>query len=491
MSPVNDFFRSRIDQMIDLRHPLSILASRMPWQEIEASLAHNFARKVKAGKKVEDIGLFGPEVKVVGGGISKAGRPRLPLRLMVSLLYLKHAFDESDEGVCERWSETPTWQYFSGLDYFEHKLPCDPTLLVKFRRLLGEEGVEEMLSHTVAAAQNLKFISKKQIETVIVDSTVQPKAVAHPTDSRLLEVARRKLVEIAKKAGLELKQTFAKEGKQLTRKASGYAHAKQFRRMRKPINRQRTIVGRLAREIERQITPLGEALKNVLAEALNKARRIMEQTKNRKLKGAAKLYSWHAPETECLAKGKARTPYEFGVKVGIASTLKGNLIIVARSFPNNPYDGHTLNEQLEQASILSNSTINNVYVDLGYRGVDQDNPDVSIKHRGKYKGLTVKERRLLRRRQAIEPIIGHLKSDHRMNRCHLKGAQGDALHAVLCAAGYNIRWLLRMIRNKGVRLYLSLIRLLGLGGLNGLIPKFFQLNHFEGVNRRQRIGLVA
>jgi IS5 family transposase len=491
MSPVNDFFRSRIDQMIDLRHPLSILASRMPWQEIEASLSHNFARKVKAGKKVEDIGLFGPEVKVVGGGISKAGRPRLPLRLMVSLLYLKHAFDESDEGVCERWSETPTWQYFSGLDYFEHKLPCDPTLLVKFRRLLGEEGVEEMLSHTVAAAQNLKFISKKQIETVIVDSTVQPKAVAHPTDSRLLEVARRKLVEIAKKAGLELKQTFAKEGKQLTRKASGYAHAKQFRRMRKPINRQRTIVGRLAREIERQITPLGEALKHVLAETLNKARRIMEQTKNRKLKGAAKLYSWHAPETECLAKGKARTPYEFGVKVGIASTLKGNLIIGARSFPNNPYDGHTLNEQLEQASILSNSEINNVYVDLGYRGVDQDNPAVSIKHRGKYKGLTVKERRLLRRRQAIEPIIGHLKSDHRMNRCHLKGAQGDALHAVLCAAGYNIRWLLRMIRKKGVRLYLSLIRLLGLGGLNGLIPKFFQLNHFEGVNRHQRIGLVA
>lgn len=491
MSPVNDFFRSRIDQMIDLRHPLSILASRMPWQDIEASLAHNFARKVKAGKKVEDIGLFGPEVKVVGGGVSKAGRPRLPLRLMVSLLYLKHAFDESDEGVCERWSETPTWQYFSGLDYFEHKLPCDPTLLVKFRRLLGEEGVEEMLSHTVAAAQNLKFISKKQIETVIVDSTVQPKAVAHPTDSRLLEVARRKLVEIAKKAGLELKQTFAKEGKQLTRKASGYAHAKQFRRMRKPINRQRTIVGRLAREIERQITPLGEALKNVLAEALNKARRIMEQTKNRKLKGAAKLYSWHAPETECLAKGKARTPYEFGVKVGIASTLKGNLIIGARSFPNNPYDGHTLNEQLEQASILSNSTINNVYVDLGYRGVDQDNPDVSIKHRGKYKGLTVKERRLLRRRQAIEPIIGHLKSDHRMNRCHLKGAQGDALHAVLCAAGYNIRWLLRMIRKKGVSLYLSLIRLLGLSGLSGLIPNFFQLNHFKGVNRHQRIGLVA
>jgi len=150
-----------------------------------------------------------------------------------------------------------------------------------------------------------------------------------------------------------------------------------------------------------------------------------------------------------IAKGKARTPYEFGVKVGVASTLRGNLIVGARSFPHNPYDGHTLQEQLEQASILSDSTIKDVYVDLGYRGVDQQNPTVSIKHRGKYKRLNDKERRLLKRRQAIEPIIGHLKSDHRMNRCHRKGANGDAIHAVLCAAGYNIRWLLRVIRKKG------------------------------------------
>jgi IS5 family transposase len=163
-----------------------------------------------------------------------------------------------------------------------------------------------------------------------------------------------------------------------------------------------------------------------------------------------------------IAKGKARTPYEFGVKVGVASTLKGNLIVGARSFPHNPYDGHTLQEQLEQARILSDSTIKDVYVDLGYRGVDQQKPTVSIKHRGKYKRLSDKERRLLKRRQAIEPIIGHLKSDHRMNRCHLKGANGDAIHAVLCAAGYNIRWLLRMIRKKGLGLYFLLIKLLTL-----------------------------
>ena len=488
MSPVDDFFRSRLDQMIDLRHPLAVLASRMPWQDIEANLAHQFARQVKSGKCVQDIGLFGSQTVMVGGGVSNAGRPRLPLRLMVSLLYLKHAYNESDEGVVERWAETPTWQYFSGMDYFEHRFPCDATLIGKFRKLIGEDGVEELLAQTIAVAVNLKAISRKALETVVVDSTVQPKAIAHPTDSRLLEVARQKLVEAAKAAGIELKQTFAKEGKQLTRKAGGYAHARQFRRLRKPINRQRTIVGRLAREIERQMTTLAAAIQQMLRESLGKARQIVMQTKHRKTKGKPKLYSWHAPETEVIAKGKARTPYEFGVKVGIASTLKGNLILGARSFPNNPYDGHTLAEQLEQASILSNSTIKDVYVDLGYRGVDQDNPGVSIKHRGKYKRLSEQERRLLKRRQSVEPIIGHLKSDHRMNRCHLKGAEGDAIHAVLCAAGYNIRWLLRMIRKKGIRLYLSLIRALGLGGL---LAKFSTLNQVEVSKRGQVTGSLA
>jgi IS5 family transposase len=163
----------------------------------------------------------------------------------------------------------------------------------------------------------MKFVSKKQMETVVVDSTVQHKAVAHPTDSRLLEVARHKLVELAKECGLSLKQTFVKEAKQLTRRAGGYAHAKQFRRMRKVINRQRTIVGRLSREIERQVAKqitnqvatLGAEFKGMIKEALLKAQRLMTQTKHRKSKGVPKLYSWHAPETECISKGKARTPY--------------------------------------------------------------------------------------------------------------------------------------------------------------------------------------
>jgi IS5 family transposase len=230
------------------------------------------------------------------------------------------------------------------------------------------------------------------------------------------------------------------------------------------IKSQRTIVARLAREIERKSITREQTVSDALKGLLGKARQIVAQSTSRRNKGeGAKLYAWHAPEVECIAKGKSRTPYEFGVKVGIAATLKHNLIVGARSFAGKPYDGHTLNEQLEQAEILMQDTgqrPQTAYVDLGYRGVDADNPGVAIKHRGKFKTLSASERKLLKRRQAIEPIIGHLKADHRMGRCYLKGEKGDSLNAVLSAAGYNIRWLLRMIASRGLaflhKLYLRL-----------------------------------
>ena len=472
----DDFFRNRLDQMIDLRHPLAVLANRMPWQEIEASLSQRWARQVKAGKRVDDLDLFGPVSTVSGGGISNAGRPRLPTRLMVALLYLKHAFNESDEGVIQRWGETPTWQYFSGNEYFEHRWPCDPTQLGRFRKALGEGGVEELLARTLEVAVTLKLIARKELARVIVDSTVQEKAIAHPTDSKVLETARAKVVKDAKAAGIELKQTYAREGRDLRFKAGRYAHARQFKRMRKVIKRQRTIVARLQREVGRKMSTLGQAVQDMLGHTLDKAKRLVLQTASRKaVANRTKLYSWHAPAVECISKGKSRNPYEFGVKVGLAMTLKGNLIVGARSFPGNPYDGHTLHEQIEQSTILMQGLSVKpevVYADLGYRGVDKDNPDIEIKHRGKDKRLTDEERRLLKRRQAIEPIIGHLKADHRMDRCHLKGAQGDAIHAVLCAAGYNVRWLLRMIVKKGLGL---LLRLLQPSGLAGLLQKLAEI----------------
>lgn len=203
---------------------------------------------------------------------------------------------------------------------------------------------------------------------------------------------------------------------------------------------------------------------------MNKAARIAGQSGQRKaIDGQPKLYAWHAPEVSCISQDKARTPYEFGVKVGIASTLRGTLIVGARAFHGNPYDGHTLHDQLEQASILMQDTERKpmtAFVDLGYRGVDADNPDVKIVHRGKARRISEQKRRLLKRRQAIEPIIGHLKGDHRMGRCYLKGEMGDGINAVLAAASYNIRWLLRQIVKKGLALleeaFLCLLRAMGM-----------------------------
>ena len=253
-----DFFRVRLEHMIDLRHPLAMLASRMPWAAIEASVMHLFARRTREGEDVgvSDVDLFGVAPAVlVGAGISNAGRPRLPVRLMVSLLYLKHAFNVSDEALVERWSDAPLW-------------PCDPSSIGKFRRLLGEEGIEELLAQTINAAVNLKLIVKAELARVVVDSTVQQKAVAYPTDSQLLETARAKLVEAAREAGVELKQTFAKEARSLRYKAGRYAHARQFKRMRRAIQRQRTIVARLQREIERKAGAVSQAVGQALQATL-------------------------------------------------------------------------------------------------------------------------------------------------------------------------------------------------------------------------------
>ena len=192
----DDFFRARLDHMIDRRHSLAVLASRMPWQQIEASVAHLFSRKAHAGQAMPDLDLFGESPAPLARQ-SNAGRPRVPLRTMIALLYLKHAFNLSDEALVQGWSENPYWQHFSGMAYFEPRLPCDATTLVKFRRLLGEEGVEELLAQTVNLAVSLKLIPASALATVVVDSTVQEKAVAHPTDSKLLETARAKLVQAA------------------------------------------------------------------------------------------------------------------------------------------------------------------------------------------------------------------------------------------------------------------------------------------------------
>jgi transposase, IS5 family len=505
----DDFFRARLDSMIDMRHPLAVLATRMPWAAIEASLAPLLAHKDRSGRSIEDADLFGATTQVSGVGVSNAGRPRLPIRLMVALLYLKHAFNLSDEELCERWSENVVWQFFSGMAYYEPRLPCDATQIGRFRRVLGEAGVEQLLKSTIEASVSMGVVKKSEFEMIIVDTTVQEKAIAHPTDSRLLEIARHKIASAAKQADIAVKQTFAKEGKTLRRKASGYAHAKQFKRLRRTVKRQRTILGALMRDVQRGLNRILQAGSSGLAPGtqptalaltaltlwLERAERIRTQERHSK----NKLYALHAPEVECIGKGKARKPYEFGVKVSLAVTHKHGLMVGARSFPGNPYDGHTLAEQLEQTNTLLQDIgvkPTTAVVDLGFRGVDEAIAPVQIIHRGKFKSLDAQQRRWLKRRQAIEPAIGHTKSDNRMDRCWLSGSYGDALHAVLCAAGFNIRWLPRAITAKGLAALLLVLSYVALyaacigNGLRSALRSMAQSDR-QLDSRHHRLALIV
>lgn len=406
----HDLFRTELVNLIDQRHELVRLGELIDWQAFSDKWSPQF--------------------------VSTTGRPALPTRLMAALLYLKHVYALSDEDVVERWCENPYWQHFSGERYFRHELPCDPSSLVRWRQRIGEEGCEWLLSHTIEAARNAGVIKRRSLDAVVLDTTVQPKAIAHPTDSRLLNRAREQLVDAAQKAGITLRQSYARVGQAADLQAGRYAHAKQYRRMHREIRKLRTWLGRVIRDVQRK----GGAVTGALKEKVDVARRLHAQKRDSK----NKLYALHAPEVECIAKGKARTPYEFGVKVSAAVTAKEGLVVGMRSMPGNPYDGHTVDSQLEQVAILAGQTPKFVLADRGYRGVVPPNGTrLLISHTRR---LPKPLKKLLKRRQVVEPMIGHMKADGLLDKNWLKGANGDALHALLCGAGHNLRMILRHLR---------------------------------------------
>ena len=342
----------------------------------------------------------------------------------------------SDEDIVERWVENPYWQHFSGERYFRHELPCDPSSLVRWRCCAGEAGCEWLLAHSIEAARRAGVIKRSSLQTVVLDTTVQPKAIAHPTDSRLLNRAREQLVSAAQKAGVALRQSYALVGKAAETQAGRYAHAKQFNRMRREIRKLRTWLGRVIRDVQRK----GGEVTGALKAKLDIAQRLHAQQRDSK----SKLYALHAPEVECLAKGKARTPYEFGMKVSVAVTAKEGLVVGMRSMPGNPYDGHTVDSQLEQVEILTGEAPKIALADRGYRGVvPASGARLLISHTRR---LPKQLRKLLKRRQVVEPMIGHMKADGLLGKNWLKGAEGEALHALLCGAGHNLRMILRHLR---------------------------------------------
>lgn len=369
------------------------------------------------------------------------GAPALSTQLIVGLHYLKHTFALSDEEVVARWVENPYWQFFCGEKYFQHQLPCHPTSLTKWRKRVGEEGCERMLSKTIQAGVASKTVKPQHFESVTVDSTVQEKAITYPTDGKLAERCRQHLVRLAERHQISLRQNYNRKAPYLLMMIHRYNHAKQLKRKNKALKQLKTLVGRVYRDIERQLSEQPVLVQAAFKETMQKTQRILKQQRHDK----NKLYSFHAPETECIGKGKVHKKYEFGVKVGITVTNKSNFVLGARSFPGTPYDGHTLASCLEQAEILSGIRAKEVFVDLGYRGVEI--PDVTIYKARQKKGLNSRRLKIaLKRRNAIEPVIGHMKNDGLLGRNYLKGELGDALHAVLCAAGHNIRLILRQLR---------------------------------------------
>jgi len=417
-----DLLRSRLDAIIDMGHPLVKLARTIDWSFLEQ----------KFGAVYED----------------KPGRPPLPTRLMAGLAILKHTYDLSDEVLCERWVENPYYQFFCGEEFFQHRLVFDRSSLTRWRQRMGEEKLQALLQESLSVATKTEAIKPSDLNRVIVDTTVQPKNVMFPTDARLLNRAREILVRLAKRQGLALRQSYARVGKFALIKHQRYAHAKQFKRAKRALKTLKTYLGRVIRDIARKIDSRADLLGEIaLGPMLALARRVLDQKQRQR---GPKVYSLHAPEVECIGKGKAHRPYEFGVKVSVATTLSrakgGQFVTHVKALPGNPYDGHTLKTVIPDMEALIGNIIERLVLDKGYRG---HNAPPEYKFRvftsGQKRRVTPKIKRELRRRSAIEPVIGHLKSEHRMVRNYLWHREGDAANAVLAAVGYNFRRLIRWL----------------------------------------------
>jgi IS5 family transposase len=385
---------------------------------------------------------------------------------VAGLMYLQHAYGLSDEAVLARWVENPYFQHFTGETVFQHRAPIHPSSLSRWRGRIGEEGVEWMLTKTIEAGRASGAVTPRSLSEIAVDTTVMEKAIAHPTDSRLYERARRSLVALAGKAGIRLRQTYNRLAPRLAAQAGRHAHARQFRRMRKVLRTLKGYTGRVLRDIGRKLGTVPEGgLRTRIEQRIALVTRLLRQTP----KSARKIYALHEPEVDCISKGKARIRYEFGCKVGIATTLTGGFVVGMRSLPGNPYDGHTLPDALQQVETLTGQLPTLAVVDRGYRGHGAHGTTVLVS--GTRRGLTPRLRKLLRRRSAIEPEIGHMKSDGRLARCALKGTIGDALYAVLCGCGHNIRKILAHLRALLLALLATLAQALGQPGHHPLTVK--------------------
>jgi transposase, IS5 family len=416
-----DLFRSRLDQIIDLDHALVKLTKAIEWRFLEEQFGAAYS--------------------------DQPGHPPLPTRLMAGLAILKHTYDLSDEALCERWVENPYFQYFCGEEFFQHRLVFDRSSLTRWRQRMGEEKLLAFIQESLAVAARSGALKPSDLCRVVIDTTVQPKAVMFPTDAKLAHRARERIIRQTQKLGVTVRQSYARLGKRALIKHQRYAHAKQFKRANRSLRKLRTYLGRVIRDVRRK-TAGNDKLREAFVRPLHLAERVLAQDRRQR---GRKIYSLHAPEVECIGKGKAHKPYEFGVKVSVATTVKhskgGQFVAHVAALPGNPYDGHTLAKVIPAIETLLGNVLDRIIADAGYRGHNAP-PEYKFKAytAGQKRGVTDGIKREFKRRAAIELVIGHPKDDHRMGRNHLAHATGDAINAMLAAAGYNFRRLIHWLR---------------------------------------------
>jgi IS5 family transposase len=416
--PQLNIFKTPLVQFIDVNHELCLLSKKIDWEKVEEDFSDYYCLD--------------------------NGRPSIPIRKIVGVILLKRVYNQSDESVVERWMENPYWQYFCGETYFQYKQPFDPTELIKFRQRIGEPGAEKILSLTIHLFEK----KEREEKEVLIDTTVQEKNITFPTDTKLQKKIIEKCRKIADTEGIVLRQSYKRILKQLMIDQRFRQHPKRKKKANSAARKIKTIAGRVVRDIERKMND--KQLQKYAVELSIFKLKLKEQknTKN-------KIYSLHEPHTKCIAKGKEAKQYEFGNKTSIVKTRKSGIIVGALAFKENIYDGDTLEPQLEQVERLTNHQPESGIVDRGYRGKStiRDTKIISPKKlpvsTNNYQKQ--KARKQFRARAGIEPVIGHIKHDHRMIRNYLSGELGDTLNTLLAAAGFNMKKMLLRLKADAIK----------------------------------------
>ena len=383
--------------------------------------------------------------------IKQFGRNKKDHRVMLALSMLQAMYNGSDSFTEEELKENIYWQYFCGYEYLQQDLDVSEATIRRFRNDLGEEGYNEILKELLRIGLKVGALKKKDLESVIIDTTVQIKNIKHPHDVYLMETAREKVVDLCKRLGIPLNETYAKTFKYKTIKLWKYKEDSKARQRRKIMISLKVRLGRLIRICQRAIEKSKLELSEEDCAILSRAKNIHAQSiLKKKDKDIYKkenkiIYSFHAPEVECIGKGKLNKPYEFGNKVGIAVSGRSNFVLGIKSFQGNPYDGHTLDQTVVELRKLSPES-SKIFVDLGYTGHN-------FKEKGKVftakskKTLSNDDKKMQKRRSAIEPIIGHLKNFGRMGRNYLKGVVGDIVNPLISAVGLNLRRIANILKD--------------------------------------------